>query len=627
MSCLNCQNRIENALKSLKGVEDAKVDYKTGKASVVCFDGSVDASTVEGAVRSLGYGIGKDGRPPKTPVWEIAAAALIIGGLYVVMNFFGLNGVAFPLAENGTAYGMLFVVGLVTSVHCVAMCGGINLSQCLSKIPQPGTAVLQKNPRSPGKKAALFPALMYNGGRVASYTFVGALAGSLGRVVTASAQIQAAIQLAAGFFMVIMGLNMLGMFPVLRRLIPRPPRFLAKKIDALKASGKSPLFIGLLNGFMPCGPLQAMQLYALSTGSPAAGAFSMFLFGMGTTPLMFAAGALASFLSSGAGGGAFTRRVTQIGAAIVTAMGLMMFTYGINLSGVNLDFTALARGGGSQSRVRYGAGETGGEAFYPVIEGGFQIVNSTLSGGRYPAITVQEGIPVRWTIDAPQGSINGCNNRMIIREYGIERSFSPGANIVEFTPKKAGRFTYSCWMGMVRGSITVLAEGESAAGSKAASGLEPAPAGVSISTKKVELASVKEGGRYQTAAITLKDDGIEPAVIVLQKDVPALWTVNNDSLDSGNSSLVFPVYHERLDIEPGENVIQFLPYDDFDFSTADNVFYGFVKVVEDLNNVDLDAVKEQAEETETLIYPDAWFEQDAPPGCCARQDGAGAAAN
>jgi plastocyanin domain-containing protein len=101
-----------------------------------------------------------------------------------------------------------------------------------------------------------------------------------------------------------------------------------------------------------------------------------------------------------------------------------------------------------------------GGAFTPVIQNGMQVVNSTLYPNRYPAIVVQQGIPVRWTINAPQGSINGCNNRFIIREYGIEHTFRPGDNVIEFTPTRTGRFSYSCWMGMIRSTITVVAEGE-----------------------------------------------------------------------------------------------------------------------------------------------------------------------
>ncbi|MDR2502702.1 MAG: heavy metal transporter, partial [Oscillospiraceae bacterium] len=86
---------------------------------------------------------------------------------------------------------------------------------------------------------------------------------------------------------------------------------------------------------------------------------------------------------------------------------------------------------------------------------------STLSPGSFPNITVQVGIPVEWTINAPEGSINGCNNRINIREYGISSySFVKGDNVIEFTPTETGQFQYSCWMGMIRGRITVIEAGE-----------------------------------------------------------------------------------------------------------------------------------------------------------------------
>jgi len=94
----------------------------------------------------------------------------------------------------------------------------------------------------------------------------------------------------------------------------------------------------------------------------------------------------------------------------------------------------------------------------PVIQNGEQIVNSTLQPNRYPAITVQQGIPVRWTINAPADSITGCNNSIIIREYGIQYKFKQGDNMIKFTPTKTGRFRYSCWMGMIQSTITVLAK-------------------------------------------------------------------------------------------------------------------------------------------------------------------------
>jgi sulfite exporter TauE/SafE/plastocyanin domain-containing protein len=515
---------------------------------------------------------------------------------------------------------MLFIIGLVTSVHCAAMCGGINLSQCIPAAPQEGE-------RREGKhRQVLFPAVLYNTGRVISYTVTGGIVGALGSVVTLPGRFRGLVQLAAGLFMVIMGLNMLGFFPILRRFSPRLPRIFARKIDGQRNSGRSPLFTGLLNGFMPCGPLQAMQLYALSTRSPAAGALSMFLFSMGTVPLMFGIGALGSLLGSLPGRRKFTAGVIKTGAILVTVMGMAMFTYGFSLSGFGSGFAGTASAAinpFSRNAGRNGTAAAAGVTPFQ-IEKGVQIVNSTLSGGRYPAITVQAGIPVKWTINAPAGSINGCNNRMIIREYKIEHSFKPGENVIEFTPDRTGRFPYSCWMGMIRSSITVVEGGQNPADmadieDTGGANPGPSPAGVTIPTDKVVLAEMQEAG-YQTVKTELRDGGIEPAILVMRRGIPAAWIINNDSLDPGNSRLIFPAYYSQIDMDQGENVIQLMPVEDFEFSTADNVFYGYVKVVDDLSGVDVETVKAEVSEFETLIYPDAYFEQayGEQDSCCAR---------
>jgi sulfite exporter TauE/SafE/plastocyanin domain-containing protein len=587
------------------GVEEATVNFNTGTATVTYNTSVVTMKEITETIEKLDYKVLDD--KTRTPVTEIAGTLVIILSLYVLLRGLGLSTLtsAFPLAEAGMGYGMLFVIGLITSVHCVAMCGGINLSQCI-----PQTVIKSKGGR---RWDALFPSVLYNGGRVISYTTVGVIVGALGQVFTVSGRFQGVVQLIAGIFMVIMGINMLGIFPVLRRFNLRMPKFFARKIDEQKTVSKNPLFIGLLNGLMPCGPLQAMQLYALSTGSPIAGGISMFLFSMGTVPLMFGIGALGGVL-----GKKFTHRVMKIGAILVTVMGMTMFTYGWGLLGFSFDF--IDRAVAAVNPFSSNATGTGDGTFTPVIENGIQIVNSTLSGGRYPAITVQQGIPVKWTINAPQGSINGCNNRMIIREYKIEYRFKPGENIIEFTPDKTGRFSYSCWMGMIRSSITVVEEGQSVA-DIGEPNLNPSPAGVTIPTENVALAEIQEAG-YQMVKINLTDDGIEPAIVVIQRDIPTAWIINNDSLDPGNSRLVFPAYYTQLDMEQGENVVQLLPADDFDFSTGDNVFYGYVKVVDNLENVDIEAIKTEVSEFETLIYPDAYFEAAAQgAGCCG---GAGA---
>jgi len=79
-----------------------------------------------------------------------------------------------------------------------------------------------------------------------------------------------------------------------------------------------------------------------------------------------------------------------------------------------------------------------------------------VSSGGYGAIRVQQGVPVKWTLKAPEGSLNGCNQSIVIPEYDLKIDLKTGENLIEFTPDRSGTFAFSCWMGMVRSSITVV---------------------------------------------------------------------------------------------------------------------------------------------------------------------------
>ena len=415
MTCANCSSRIEKKLRSTSGVQNAEVSHNSGKASVTYDAKVVSLAELIAAVDNLGYKASVQNL--KQDTIRIAGFLIIVCALYIVLQHFGILNMLVPsqLAKAEMAYGMLFLIGLMTSVHCLAMCGGINLSQCVSR--------------------GLNSPFLYSLGRVISYTAVGFVVGALGSVINFSVAAQGALKLVAGLIMIIMGINLLGVFPLLRKLTPRMPQI-------IKFKSKSPLIVGLLNGFMPCGPLQAMQIYALSTGSPLTGALSMLLFSLGTVPLTFSFGAFSSML-----GQKFTRKATIAGATLVVVLGMSMFTDGWSLTGSD---SLVA----SKIESKEPAKEKEEKQEKPDV----QIINSTLSPYQYPSITVKAGVPVKWLINAPLGSINGCNNRILIREYGIEHTFKLGENVIEFTPAKTGRFLYTCWMGMMRATITVVDE-------------------------------------------------------------------------------------------------------------------------------------------------------------------------
>ncbi len=424
MTCANCESRIERGLKKLPGVREVSVSYGRGTARIDYEPNAITKAEIGHAVEALGYKV-VDGSPEtsrKQGTLQVAGVLVALLALYFLLRQFGALNVfnMFPQATAGTGYGMLFVIGLLTSLHCVAMCGGINLSQCAHI------------PAGNGRFSQLRSSALYNLGRVISYTVIGGIVGAIGSVVSFSGAARGIVQLAAGVFMVIMGLNMLNLFPWLRRLNPRMPKVFARKINQEKI-GKGPLIVGLLNGLMPCGPLQAMQLYALSTNSPVKGALSMLLFSLGTVPLMFGLGALSSLLSN-----KFTHTMMAVSAVLVLVLGVSMFQSGMSLSGVSVPTQGT------------GAAVSASQETETV-----QTVTTRLSPRAYEPISVKAGVPVEWTIQAEAKDINGCNNELIIPALNIDLKLMPGDNVITFTPEQSGVIPYSCWMGMIRSQINV----------------------------------------------------------------------------------------------------------------------------------------------------------------------------
>ena len=444
MTCVNCQNKIEQVLKKTPGVESAKVSYQKGTADIAFDLDWVTLEELRQVIRGAGYEVLLEPAVRKPDFGRTATLLILIFFLYRMLQHSGILNLLVPseLADTGMGYGMLFLIGILTSVHCIAMCGGISLSQCI--------------PQSAGKEDSRFgafrSAVLYNLGRVISYTGIGFLLGLAGMLVgeTSGAGIspffQGILKMAAGVFMVILGINMLGIFPWLRRFQLQLPRFLVRTVNRKKAGSSQPFVIGLLNGMMPCGPLQSMQIVALASANPFAGALSMLAFSLGTVPLMLGLGSFVAML-----GKRFSAKVMETGAVLVVVLGLAMLSQGGNLSG--LFYSGMEWNAAGQQQVYAASGESGTNDSGATVEDGVQIIESTLTGGRYPNITVTAGIPVRWIIQVPKGALNGCNYRMLLNTYGITHTFSEGENIIEFTPEKTGTVPYTCWMGMIRGNI------------------------------------------------------------------------------------------------------------------------------------------------------------------------------
>ena len=622
MHCAGCERIIEQRLGKLAGIRQARASFARNLLDITYDDSRTGLMAIGAALTEEGYRLVSEDRPVKaakaTPVAKtgttavagpVAAAAtadapakklsinqfiglaIILVALVLIGTKTGLFNL-FPQVTQSMGYGLLFLVGVLTSLHCVAMCGGINMSQCIPAAQA-----------TPGVKGKLLPSFLYNSGRVISYTVIGGIAGLIGSAVSFSGWARGIVAVVAGIFMVLMGVSMLGIFPAINRILPRMPRFLRSKAGK---SGHGSFVVGLLNGFMPCGPLQAMQLYAVGTGSFLAGASSMLFFSLGTVPLMFGLGAVSTLLSR-----KFTTRMLQVSAVLVIVLGVLMTGRGLALSGVNVPNPVAKAQTSTQTDLPQANAD------------GVQEITSQLTSGGYPEITVRAGVPVRWTIQADASAINGCNRTIIIPSYGIQKDLQPGDNVIEFTPKETGTIPYSCWMGMITSRIDVVdssaqgATGQGGTGITLAADPAPtAPAAASgssllgssccassaqaaarfgdgrVPTDQVQVAKVENG--VQVATVTVDETGYSPALIVVQRGAAFRLQFTAKNLNSCNSLVVFPEYNGQLDLSSGELATpELTPEEDFTFQCGMGMLHGYVKVVDDINAINIEQIKQE----------------------------------
>ena len=436
MTCINCQTRIEDALKKNAGVTAVWVSYEEGIASVSYQTEKTTTGELVRVIEALGYEVSFKRDSKGKVVLRMIGKLIFIICLFFLLQKSGILNRLSPssLADTGMGYGMLFVIGLITSIHCIAMCGGINLSQ-----------TLQKTADKEISRTMFKNTFVYNTGRVISYTIIGGVLGAVGGLagmgteLQTSALFQGIFKLIAGLLMVLMGMNMLEIFPRRLKLYLRLPAFIRRKTG----KSRTPFLVGLCNGLMPCGPLQSMQIVALASGNTFVGAWSMFCFSLGTVPLMLGLGFIFSSL-----GKRFTKQILNFGAVLVVVLGLSMISQGSALSGIDSKVFSGFSEPEETKEVQAKLNET-------VEKDRVQYVSSVLESGKYPDITIKAGEPVVWKIEADKGSINGCNYKILLQDFDMEYTFSEGENVIEFTPEKEGVYTYSCWMGMIIGKIYV----------------------------------------------------------------------------------------------------------------------------------------------------------------------------
>jgi uncharacterized protein len=438
MTCDSCEKIIAKEVLSLPGVKSVDVDYSTEKIEINYDNESTNKSEIKEVIEEKGYlceNFDDTNGKNKNSLfaWFFAAIGFILV-MYFAWQLYGR--IDLPQISQNMGYGLLFVVGLLTGFHCVGMCGGFVVSYTTKGV---------KEGKSPAKLH-----LNYAIGKLLSYTIIGALFGLLGSIVAFTPTLRGAAGIIAGLFLVIYGLKMLNIFPSLRKFQIKMPQFLNRFVKkGNKEHSNNPLVIGLLNGLMiACGPLQAIYIMAAGTGSMIEGAKLLFIFALGTLPVMLGFGYLTSIISKKA-----THKILKASGIIVIILGLVMVNRGLALTGTGYDYNSLtAQVNPFANSNSNGIENTDGVA---ILKNGYQEIRMEVNryGWSPDKFVLQKGVPVKWIITGKE--LNGCNNAIQVPKLGLNFDIKKGEQIIEFTPTESGTISWSCWMGMIPGVFIV----------------------------------------------------------------------------------------------------------------------------------------------------------------------------
>jgi len=255
---------------------------------------------------------------------------------------------AFPSNAQSAGSGtwsqlvVAFITGITTGgLSCLAVQGGLLASSLAHQIEQDYVEqAANKKQKTSVRTNSAFPIFLFLVAKLVAYTLLGALLGWLGSFLTLSPMTRAILMIAIGVFMIGNALRMFNVHPIFRYFSVEPPKFITRYIrrTAKGTDTATPLFLGALTVFIPCGVTQAMMATALGTGSIAMGAALMFAFILGTSPVFFIVAYLTTELGS-----RLEKFFMRFVAVVLLILGFVTLNGGLNVLGSPLSFENLTR--------------------------------------------------------------------------------------------------------------------------------------------------------------------------------------------------------------------------------------------------------------------------------------------
>jgi sulfite exporter TauE/SafE/copper chaperone CopZ len=311
--CASCKILIEDILNEQDFIQSARVNLKKEIVEIVT---NSDSSSEELAhiltdkTRSNGYILSVEKTVKEKQKDDVIWKALPIGLGFLVLFFLlqksgilnlGIGGQTTPITS--------FIIGLIASVSsCLAIVGGLVLSLS-AKISQDNV-----------NDTKTF--LLFHTGRIVSFAILGGLLGAVGSAVGINFTLTAILGLLASLVMLMLGLNLVGVFKKNKIALPSGIFNFFRRIEHKTFT---PLILGFATFFLPCGFTQSMQVSALGSGSFVLGMMIMFAFALGTLPMLL----LLSFGSASFAHGKHAPLFFKSAGVVVIGLGLFALLAGL----------------------------------------------------------------------------------------------------------------------------------------------------------------------------------------------------------------------------------------------------------------------------------------------------------
>lgn len=311
--CASCKIFIEDALNEESFIKNARVNLNRETVEIDT-DSDQDAEALTQIltekIKSNGYTLSLEKSVREKQNNDVIWKAIPIGLGFLILFFLLQKSGVLNLGIGGqTTPVTSFIIGLIASVSsCLAIVGGLVLSLS-AKISQDNVSDTKTF-------------LLFHTGRLVSFAVLGGVLGAVGSAIGIHFTFTAILGLLTSMVMLLLGLNLMGVFAKNPIALPSGVFTFFRKIEHKTFT---PLSIGFATFFLPCGFTQSMQVSALGSGSFISGLLIMLAFALGTLPMLV----LLSFGSASFAHGRHAPLFFKSAGVVVVGLGIFALLAGL----------------------------------------------------------------------------------------------------------------------------------------------------------------------------------------------------------------------------------------------------------------------------------------------------------